>query len=392
MSKGKFLKVQKVSTGKKIGRVVLIILLVLVILIGAVFGFIWSKLGMIDFDDGSQKETYATVETIPEETEMPTEEFEQPDDETTGVDATDPDSENEGSDVPDETQEAGGVSMEGLDMVTAPVYTSGELFSDKDVINILLVGTDEHTVGYLDSARGDVNILVSINKSEKTVKLVSFSRGIALPMLDGPYKGKYEWLTNVHRWAGHEAVLQAFEECFKIDVDRYVRVNFSTVTKIVNAVGGIDMELTAKEARFINNLNSKKTMKNLVEGMNHLDGATATYYARLRGVDDDWYRMDRQKKCIVAVVDALKGSSFKTLNDLCDLVLPMIRTNMTKMEIAELILYSPNFLESEFDQMTIPLKNTYKGMTVMSGEGGWALDYTKNNAALHEFLYGASAG
>ena len=93
----------------------------------------------------------------------------------------------------------------------------------------------------------------------------------------------------------------------------------------------------------------------------------------------------------MAVIEKLKGSSFSTLNELCDLALPMIQTNLTKMEIAELILYSPKFISSEFDQMTIPIANSYGGMTVMSGAGGWALDYEKNNAALHEFLFGTDA-
>ena len=365
MAKGKFLKKQKASAGKKIGRGVLVILLVLVLLIGAVAAFIWSKLGKITYDPGNFVETLPVSETIPETEPV----------ETTGSGA------ETGSEI----------SMEGLEMQDAPVYSSGEMFKNSDVMNILLVGSDEHTVGYLDSARCDVNILVSINKKENTVKLVSFSRGIAMPMLDGPYKGKYEWLTNCHTLAGTSAVLEAMEDAFKIEVDRYVRVNFNTVTRIINAIGGIDMELTAKEARFMNNLNSPKTQKNLVEGMNHLDGATATYFARLRGVDDDWYRMERQRKCILAVVDKLKGSSFSTLNDLCDKILPRVRTNLTKLEMAELILYAPKFLEAEFDQMTIPIKNSYGGMNVLFNGSGWALNYEKNNKALHEFLFGDSS-
>lgn len=357
MAKGKYLRKEKVSTGKKIGRAVLIIVLVIVLLLAAVVAFVWSKLNKITFDDGSYEETIAVVETVGEDTA-----------ETTPV----------------ETEPAETIDMSGLQMDNAPIYTNGDLLKDDKVMNILLVGTDEFTEGFVKSSRGDVNIMVSINKAEKTVKLVSFSRGIALQMLDGPYKGKYEWLTNVHRWAGTEAVLQAMEDNFKIECDRYVRVNFNSVMKIVDIIGGVDIELTAQEARFMNEVLYRKDLK---EGVNHLNGRAACYYARLRGVDDDWHRIQRQRTAILAVVEKLKGSSFATLNNLCDQVMPMIMTNLTKMEIAELILYSPNFLESEFDQMTIPLENSYTGMTVMSGSGGWALNYEKNNAALHEFLY-----
>ena len=84
------------------------------------------------------------------------------------------------------------------------------------------------------------------------------------------------------------------------------------------------------------------------------------------------------------------GSDLMTLNNLADLALPYVQTNMTTLDIAKLIMYAPTFLQSDFDQLELPLKNSYKGMTMMSGTAGYALDYTKNNAALHEFLYGTS--
>ena len=376
MGKGKYLRKAKVSTGKKILRVVLIIVIVLAVLIGAVAAFVWSKLGKITYDNGSLQvpdETVAIISTV---------DTLEPSDitvETESVQMTE--------NVPVETSPIETVDMGDLTVLDAPTYSSGDLFKDKNVMNILLVGTDERTEGFVQSSRGDINILVSINKAENTVKLVSFSRGIAIKMLDGPYAGKYEWLTNAHRWAGHEAVTQALSEAFKIELDRYVRVNFHTVRVIVDAIGGIDIELTKAEADRM----EKYHKIGLSEGMNNLDGVRALAFARMRGIDDDWHRIERQRRCILAVVNKLKGSSFSTLNDLCDMVLPMIQTNLTKMEIAELILYSPKFLESEFDQMTIPIENSYGGMTVMSGAGGWALDYEKNNKALHEFLFGTDA-
>ena len=374
MAKGKYLKKAKVSTGKKVLRVVLIVLLVLGIVLGALGVFVWSKLGKITYVDGSQNTQKETVATIP------TEDMSTLPDATDGIQMTEA--------VPVETVPVETMDMGELTAQEAPAYSSGDLFKDKNVMNILLVGTDERTEGFVESSRGDVNILVSINKAENTVKLVSFSRGIAIKMLDGPYAGKYEWLTNAHRWAGHAAVTQAMSEAFKIELDRYVRINFTTVEKVVDAIGGIDMELTAPEVKVM----SEDRMKwGLKEGMNHLTGEMALRYARLRKADDDWGRMTRQRRCIMAVIDKLQGASFSTLNDLCDMVMPMIQTNLTKMEIAELILYSPKFITSEFDQMTIPIANSYGGMTVMSGAGGWALDYNKNNAALHEFLFGVDA-
>lgn len=390
MAKGKYLRKVKVSTGKKILRAVLIVLLVLALLAGAVFAFVWAKLGKITYHDGSSKETVApTVETVATTPVDPTEQTEIPNPTETTPPTEVPATETVPEDI---------VDMSGLTMETAPIHSDGEVVEDKKVMNILLLGTDERQVEFNTNSRSDVIILVSINKSDKTVKLVSFSRGIAAPFMEGQYKGKYEWLTNLHRWGGANMVLLAIQECFKIECDRFVRVNFNTVKTVVDAIGGVDLELTKKEADYLNWFNDYKvnmatttTQKRLVEGMNNLDGGIACHFARLRQIDDDWARVQRQRKVILAIVDKLKGSDLMTLNNLCDLVLPLVETNLTKLEIAELILYSPKFIDSEFDQMTIPVANSYGGMTVMSGAGGWALDYEKNNAILHEFLYGIEA-
>ena len=377
MGKGKYLRQEKVSTGKKIGRVILIVILVLVLLLGAIAAFVWSKLDKLTYHEpAKQNDKVSVVETVPMATDADMNFVE------TVAETV--------ADVFDETEPQETLDDSDLVMVDAPNYTNSDVFRDKDVINILLMGTDERTEGFVEACRSDVNILVSINKAEKTVKLVSFSRGIAIKMLDGPYKGSYEWLTNAQRWAGPIAVMQELENCFKIELDRYVRVNFNTVMTVVDEIDGIDMELTEAEVKFMNKY--RKGWWDLQVGMNTLDGLQALTYARLRGIDTDWYRIQRQRKCILAVIEKLKGSSFSTLNDLCNEVLPMIQTNLTKKEIAELILYSPKFLESEFGQMTIPYgEKGYGGIKCFSGVTGWALNYEKENKVLHEFLFGADA-
>ena len=379
MGKGKYLKKQKASTGKRIGRVVLVVLLVLLILIGAVFAYVWSKLSLITYDDGSSKTPTAVIGTTPV-----------PSDSSTGI--VDP-TETEITVLETEPEET--IDVSGLTMETAPIMSSGELVEDKEVMNILLLGTDELGQGFNTNSRSDVIILVSINKRAQTVKLVSFSRGIAAPFMEGQYKGKYEWITNLHRWGGANMVMMAIEECFKVECDYFVRVNFNTVKTVVDAIGGVDIELTKKEADYMNWYNRNEvdvrtttTQKDCVEGWNNLDGGMALHFARLRRIDDDFARMDRQRKVILAAVNKLKGSDLMTLNNLADLALPLIQTNMSTLEIAKLILYAPTFLDSDFDQLEIPIDKSHSAMKVMSGASGWALNYEKTNAALHEFLYG----
>ncbi len=333
-------------------RIILVILLLILLLISLVIGYVWSKLDKITYADEIENNYLsATVPHVDSQTE--------PDDEESYI-----------------------VDIAGLATEEAPpTVPDTEVNQDDDVMNILLIGTDERTTAYNTNARADSMILVSINKDKKTVRLVSLERGIGVPILDGEYKGQYDLLTHIFRWGGADLLIQTVEHCFKIECDHYVRLNFAAVEEIVDTIGGVDVELNGAEVGYLG------VFYPLRVGVNHLDGEQALAYARLREIDSDWQRVGRQRKVILAVVDALKGSTLRELDNLADTVLPLIQTNMTKLEISELILYAPNFLTSQFDQMTIPKQGTYGGMNIRLGAGAFAVDYEINNEILQKFLY-----
>lgn len=365
-------KKQKAKKGKVILLTLLGLLLALLVLVGGVLAFLWFKLDMIRYDDevdyGVYTETVVQQDSAEQETngqEMVTQE-------------------------PEIADEENIVDISGLEMVEeAPEIPDSEIAEDSNVLNILVIGTDERTKDFSDNARSDCMILVSIDKQNKTVKLVSLERGIGAPILEGIYAGKYDWLTHIFRYGGAELLRKTVEHCFKVDVDHYVRFNFTSVRSVVDAIGGIDIKLSAREAAALNgNITSTApSRQRMVEGVNHMDGYYALHFARLRSIDSDWKRVERQRKVILAAVEAVKGANLIELNELANTVLPMVQTNMTKLEIAELMLYAPNFLKSSFDQMTIPKHGTYGGMGLMQGRGGFAVDYEINNDLLHRFLY-----
>ena len=335
-------------------------LLVILLLVGLVVGFIWSKLSLIDYNDGKlptgEDGSVITATLSPEE----------------------------------ETEQL--VDISGLEISeTVPVIPEAEVEKKDDIVNIMLLGTDEYSGVLTEAARSDCMILVSINKTDKTVKLVSMERGMGMPVLWGEYEGQWDWMTHIFRYGGAEMVCAAVEECLRVEVDYYVRVNFTTVRTVVDAIGGIDIELTEPEAAVMSRFYYKRNdfaRANMDEGVNHLDGDGALYFARLRRIDSDWQRVERQRRVILAAVDALKGASLKELNDLLDQTLPLIQTDMNMLEIADLMLYAPNFLNSTFDQMTIPKEGTYGGMTGMGGRGFFAADFEVNSQILKDFLYG----
>lgn len=347
-------------------KIITAILLVLLLLVGTVVWYVWSKLSLIQYQTGGSGAVQATE---PGETYDDYEE--------------------------EEEEEGDLVDISGLEISeTVPVIPDTEIEEKDEIINILLIGTDERSTTFSTNARSDSMILVSINKDDKTVKLVSLERGMGVPVLEGEYEGEYDWLTHIFRYGGAELLTKTVEHCFRVEVDHYVRVNFTSVTTVVDAIGGIDIELTQAEAWHLNSVNYRKNrfdQSNMQEGTNHLDGTSALALARLRSIDSDWQRVERQRRVITACVNQLKGSSLKQLNDLLDQVLPLIQTDMTMLEIADLMLYSPNFLNSTFDQMTIPKQGTYGGMTGMGGRGLFAVDFEVNSQILKEFLYGEDA-
>lgn len=131
------------------------------------------------------------------------------------------------------------------------VDATGEIYKDSNYFNILLIGTDENTKKFSDNARGDSCMILTIGKKDGSMKLASLERGMGVPILDGKYKGKYDWLTHTFRYGGADLMMREVRECFKVDVNRYIRVNFATFIQGIESVGGIDMNLTEAEANYI---------------------------------------------------------------------------------------------------------------------------------------------
>lgn len=250
---------------------------------------------------------------------------------------------------------------------------------EKKALNILLIGTDERSNKFSTNARSDCMILVSIDREKHTVKLVSFERGMGVPVLEGEHKGQWDWLTHIFRYGGAKLLMKTLEECFEVEIDHYVRVNFQTVTNAVDAIGGIDLELTAAEADYFGRDSA---------GMHHLNGEETLEFARLRQIDSDWRRIERQRRVIIAVAEGLKSVGLKELKELAQHVLPLIQTNLSALEIGALVLYAPQFMKSEFSQLTIPQEGTYGLKTGMGGRSYFAADFEENGEILRKFLYG----
>ncbi|NLL63275.1 MAG: LCP family protein [Ruminococcaceae bacterium] len=310
-------KTEKVKNGK-IKKILIAVFVTLLSLCLVVFAFVWNKLDLLQTDEDIQK-----IDASVSESEEPKEDIILSEDD-----------------------------IKDLTMInTKPVIPDMEIYEDKNVVNILLIGTDERVKHFSTNARSDSMIILSINKEKHTVKLVSLERGMGVPILEGQYKGQYDWLTHVFRYGGADLLMKTVETCFRVKVDRYIRVNFNTFIQIVDSIGGVDINLTEAEANYM--IGQKY---NVVPGPNKLDGKEALSYSRIRKIDSDWSRVVRQRNVIQSAFIAAKELSLVELNKMANDILPLIQTNLTKGEIAALILESPNLVGKELEQMTIPKK------------------------------------
>lgn len=287
----------------------------------------------------------------------------------------------------------------------------GSPFSDDNVLNILLVGTDERTEAvndadafthlnqldgteetteFSDNARADSMILVSLDIKDHIIRLISIERGTAVPILLDGYEGQYDWITHTFRYGGAKLTMKTIEDCFNVQVDHYVRVNFNSFVQIVDAVGGVDIDITDQEAKALNwevPSNSMLIVNHVDPGLNHFDGYTALQYARLRKIDNDWKRVERQRTVIQAVLNQVQNASVVELDNLLNTVLPLIQTNFTKSEIAALLVQLPGFLGCDVQQMSMPLQGTYGIRTGMDNRLMYDPDWVVNIKALQDLLY-----
>ncbi len=206
----------------------------------------------------------------------------------------------------------------------------GTLYSSKNVLNVLLVGLDSRDA-LENGGRSDSIILVSLNKKTKKINMTSFFRD-SWTYMNISGEDRYAKLNSSYFYGGAVALIDTIEKNFKIDIDHYVAVDFSSFVDIINALGGITVEVQEYEANYIN-----RTTKHTIESgpAVKLNGAEALVFARIRksDSDSDVSRTRRQRQVIESFIKSAKNASLSQLNDALDMLFKYIKTDMTKMQI-----------------------------------------------------------
>lgn len=221
------------------------------------------------------------------------------------------------------------------------------IIEDKDVFNILLIGSDTRKSG--GRGRSDSMILISINKKTKTITATSILRDIYLQI---PGK-KNNRINAAYSLGGADLLMDTIEQNFKLEVNRYASVDFFAFIDIVDAIGGVTLDVSEKEIPVINNYVSEinrlngeeESLDNLTEpGTLLLNGKQALGYARNRYIgNNDFERTARQRRVLEQVFLKTKDLGLLELSSLMNKLLPQVTTNLTQGEIFSMILSLPSY-------------------------------------------------
>lgn len=226
-----------------------------------------------------------------------------------------------------------------------------------NIINILLIGQDRREGE--GRARSDSMILCTVNKKTKQLTMTSFLRDLYVQI-----PGYHSNRINAAYAAGGMALLdKTLEQNFGLHIDGNVEVDFTQFAGIVDVLGGVEMEIRQDEAEFIN----YETGSSLTEGTYLLNGDQALAYSRIRKLDadGDFSRTNRQRKVMSALVDAYRDASLPTLLSLMNQILPMITTDMNKLEILGYALeLFPVLSKAEIISQRVPADGAYSDQMI----------------------------
>lgn len=257
------------------------------------------------------------------------------------------------------------------------------IWYNENVFNILLIGAD-YGNGEGKNPRSDAMILVSINKADKQIKMVSMLRAayVAIPGYN------HSRLNAAHSIGGPKLLIDTIEKNYKIHIDNYISVDFEAFQKIIDILGGVDIKLTTEEARVLATTFKENGLKVPTgAGTYHMNGNTALAYVRLREIDFDRMRTQRQRNVLTQIASKSKTMSLNQAIQLLDEILPLVSTNLTKTEIVSQAVNALNYVRWPITQDTIP--HSWPKLVYVPGTPVEVLllDWTETKRYIHELLY-----
>jgi cell envelope-related function transcriptional attenuator common domain len=264
--------------------------------------------------------------------------------------------------------------------------------NQKGYYTVAVFGVDSRDGNVEKGALSDVNMIVNVDRESGDIQLISIYRDM-YSMIDED--GKFHKFNQAYVEGGPEQALETLNRNLDLDIKDYITVNWKAVIDAINILGGVDLEITDAEFKYMNSFIAKTVEATGVgsyelehAGMNHLDGVQAVAYARLRLMDTDFNRTERQRKVVSLAFDKAKNANFSTLYSILVAVLPQTSTNVG---IDNLIPFAKDISKYHLSETTgFPFDKDTKKMH----KRDYVVPITlkSNVIALHDMLYGKIPG
>jgi LCP family protein required for cell wall assembly len=253
---------------------------------------------------------------------------------------------------------------------------------------IAIFGVDSRSNELVSGTRSDCIILATIDEKSKEVKLTSVYRDTYLEITGR----SLDKVTHAYAYGGAALAMSTLNTNLDLNIKEFITVNFESVVDIVNAVGGVSINITSAETEYINGyidevnkLTGSSSSHITTAGTQNLDGVQALAYGRIRYTSGgDYKRTERMRDILTAVVEKAKKMSVSQLNSLADKLLPVVYTNINSGEIISLIPQLASY--KIVDSTGWPYET--KGATINGVWYGPPITLESNVRELHEKVYG----
>ena len=257
---------------------------------------------------------------------------------------------------------------------------------------IAVFGVDSRDGSVGAGNQSDVNMICCINQDTGEIKLVSLFRDTYLNTNDN---GRYGKFNEAYARGGPEQALKFLNKNLDLNITDYITFSWKAVADVITILDGVDLEISKAEFRYINSYITETVQATGVgshqldgPGFHHLDGVQAVAYARLRKMDSDYARTERQRKIIELAFDKAKKADYAALNNILMTVLPQVSNNLDFADLTNIALSITKYHIGE--TMGFP---SARGEANMGSKGACVIPQTleSNVSELHTFLFGDEA-
>ena len=244
-----------------------------------------------------------------------------------------------------------------------------------DVFNFALFGLDYDEKLTDSGKRSDAIKIVSLDYTDKKIYITSIERDVvAFFPGDYNYYGHYNW---AYWYGGATLAIKTLNYNLDLDIVNYVSLNLEALIEIVDELGGVDINLSSAEANYLG----------LNAGLNHFDGYTTMRYVRIRYIDSDYSRMERQNNVIRAIISKFSDLDFTSIFNTINVLLSYVETNFTNAEIKSYLYDVLSFDLANFETYKMPMGG-YDDTINCPVIGGYLLkSYTDQVEKLHKNIY-----